>query len=217
MKSQHFPTTFLQFSWMYFIGKGDINQVSNMNFPISYLNFYISNLIILLSNLIIFKKGNKKMPYLEKFKEARDEKKLSNATIAMLSNTSLPTVTRFFQGNGKRLSVDTVASIATVLDVSLDEVFGIGTPTPVQKPLDPNVEAVITSYTELIKEKDERIKEQTDRMLEMEETIKQLRVDKVKMQKEKAKSTTFTYVLGAFILIFLLFDLMNGHFGFFRY
>jgi hypothetical protein len=51
----------------------------------------------------------------------------------------------------------------------------------------------------------------------MEETIKQLRVDKVKMQKEKAKSTTFTYVLGAFILIFLLFDLMNGHFGFFRY
>ena len=174
-------------------------------------------MIILLSNLIIFKKGNKKMPYLEKFKEARDEKKLSNATIAMLSNTSLPTVTRFFQGNGKRLSVDTVASIASILDVSLDEAFGIGTPTPVQKPLDPNVEAVITSYTELIKEKDERIKEQTDRMLEMEETIKQLRVDKVKMQKEKAKSTTFTYVLGAFILIFLLFDLMNGHFGFFRY
>ena len=217
MKSQHIPTTFLQFSWMYFIGKGDINQVSNMKIPISYLNFNISNLIILLSNLIIFKKGNKKMPYLEKFKEARDEKKLSNATIAMLSNTSLPTVTRFFQGNGKRLSVDTVASIATILDVSLDEAFGIGTPVPTQKPLDPNVEAVITSYTELLKEKDERIKEQTDRMLEMEETIKQLRVDKVKMQKEKAKSTTFTYVLGAFILIFLLFDLMNGHFGFFRY
>ncbi len=157
------------------------------------------------------------MPYLEKFKEARDEKKLSNATIAMLSNTSLPTVTRFFQGNGKRLSVDTVASIASILDVSLDEAFGIGTPTPVQKPLDPNVEAIITSYTELMKEKDERIKEQTDRLLEMEETIKQLRVDKVKMQKEKAKVTTFTFALGAFILVFLLFDLMNGHFGFFRY
>lgn len=157
------------------------------------------------------------MPYLEKFKEARDEKKLSNATIAMLSNTSLATVTRFFQGNGKRLSVDTVASIATVLDVSLDEVFGIGTPVPVQKPLDPNVEAVITSYTELIKEKDERITEQTNRLLEMEETIKQLRVDKVKMQKEKAKVTTFTLALGAFILVFFLFDLMNGHFGFFRY
>lgn len=155
------------------------------------------------------------MPYLEKFKEARDEKKLSNATIAMLSNTSLPTVTRFFQGNGKRLSVDTVASIASILDVSLDESFGIG--TPVQKPLDPNVEAVITSYTELLKEKDERIKEQSERVLEMEETIKQLRVDKVKMQKEKSKVTTFTLALGAFILIFLLFDLMNGHFGFFRY
>ena len=150
------------------------------------------------------------MPYLEKFKEARDEKKLSNATIAMLSNTSLPTVTRFFQGNGKRLSVDTVASIATILDVSLDEAFGIGTPVPVQKPLDPNVEAVITSYTELIKEKDERLKEQ-------EETIKQLRVDKVKMQKEKSKVLTFALVFAAVVIFILLFDMMNGHFGYFRY
>lgn len=155
------------------------------------------------------------MPYLELFKKAKDEKKLSSATIAMLSNASLPTVTRFFQGNGKRLSVDTVASIANILGVSLDEAFGIGIPT--QKPLDPNVEVIINSYTELIKEKDAHIKEQTDMLLEMEETIKQLRVDKVKMQREKAKATTFTYVLGAFILAFLLFDLMNGHFGFFRY
>lgn len=148
------------------------------------------------------------MPYLEKFKEARDEKKLSNATIAMLSNTSLPTVTRFFQGNGKRLSIDTVASIAAILDVSLDESFGIG--TPAQKPLDPNVEAVITSYTELMKEKDERLKEQ-------EETIRQLRVDKVKMQKEKSKVLTFALIFGAVVIFILLFDMMNGHFGYFRY
>ena len=148
------------------------------------------------------------MPYLEKFKAARDEKKLSNATIAMLSNTSLPTVTRFFQGNGKRLSIDTVASIASILDVSLDETFGIG--APAQKPLDPNVEAVITSYTELIKEKDERLKEQ-------EETIKQLRVDKVKMQKEKSKVLTFALIFAAVVIFILLFDMMNGHFGYFRY
>lgn len=188
-----------------------------MKFPISYLNFNISNLIILLSNLIIFKKGNKKMPYLEKFKEARDEKKLSNATIAMLSNTSLPTVTRFFQGNGKRLSVDTVASIASILDVSLDEAFGIGTPTPVQKPLDPNVEAVITSYTELIKEKDARIKEQGDRLLEQEETIKQLRIDKVKKQRKDIIIIILFFVFVATVLFFLLFDLMNGDFGYFLY
>lgn len=217
MKSQHIPTTFLQFSWMYFIGKGDINQVSNMKFPISYLNFSISILIILLSNLIIFKKGNKKMPYLEKFKEARDEKKLSNATIAMLSNTSLPTVTRFFQGNGKRLSVDTVASIASILDVSLDEAFGIGTPTPVQKPLDPNVEVVITSYTELIKEKDAHIKEQSDRILEQDETIKQLRIDKVKKQRKDIIIIILFFVFVAAVMFFLLFDLMNGGFGYFRY
>ena len=148
------------------------------------------------------------MPYLEKFKQARDEKKLTNATIALLSNTSLPTVTRFFQGEGKRPSVDTAASIAAILDVSLDEVFGIGEPK--QKPLDPNVEAVINAHTELLKEKDARIAEQ-------EETIKQLRVDKVKMQKEKARLLTYTLVFAAVVLMFLLFDLMNGHFGYFRY
>ena len=148
------------------------------------------------------------MPYLEKFKAAKDEKQLSLATIAMLSNTSLPTVTRFFQGNGKRLSVDTVASIASILDVSLDESFGIG--TPAQKPLDPNIEVLVNSYTDLIKEKDERLKEQ-------EETIRQLRADKVKAQKEKSKVLTFALVFAAVIIFILLFDLMNGHFGYFRY
>ena len=148
------------------------------------------------------------MPYLEKFKAAKDEKQLSLATIAMLSNTSLPTVTRFFQGNGKRLSVDTVASIASILDVSLDESFGIG--TPAQKPLDPNIEVLVNSYADLIKEKDERLKEQ-------EETIEQLRVDKIKMQKEKSKVLTFALVFAAVIIFILLFDMMNGHFGYFRY
>ena len=148
------------------------------------------------------------MPYLEKFKAAKEEKQLSLATIAMLSNTSLPTVTRFFQGNSKRLSVDTVASIANILNVSLDDTFGIGVPT--QKPLDPNIEVLVNSYTELIKEKDERLKEQ-------EETIEQLKIDKVKMQKEKNKVLTFALFFAAVVIFILLFDMMNGHFGYFRY
>lgn len=148
------------------------------------------------------------MPYLEKFTQARDEKKLTNATIALLSNTSLPTVTRFFQGEGKRPSVDTAASIAAILDVSLDEAFGIGAPKP--KPLDPNVEVLINAHTELLKEKDARIAEQ-------EETIKQLRIDKVKGQKEKTRLLTYTLIFAAVVLMFLLFDLMNGQFGYFRY
>lgn len=142
------------------------------------------------------------MPYLELFKKAKEEKKISSATISMLSNASLPTVTRFFQGNGKRLSVDTVASIANVLGVSLDEAFCVGEPK--QKPLDPNVEAIITSYTELIKEKDERLKEQTERILELDETIKQMRVDKVKRQRNNFALLVFAFVV-ALLNIFVLF------------
>lgn len=135
------------------------------------------------------------MPYLEIFKKAKEEKKISTATISMLSNASLPTVTRFFQGNGKRLSVDTVASIANVLGVSLDEAFGIGEIK--QKPLDPNVEAIINSYTELIKEKDARLQEQ-------EETIKNLRIDKLKSQRNNTYLIIFTVVV-VLICIFISF------------
>lgn len=147
------------------------------------------------------------MPYLELFKKAKEEKKISSATISMLSNASLPTVTRFFQGNGKRLSVDTVASIANVLGVSLDEAFGVGEPK--QKPLDPNVEAVITSYTELIKEKDERLKEQTERILELDETIKQMRVDKVKRQRNNFALLVFSFMVALFNIFVLFFSLTH--------
>ena len=133
--------------------------------------------------------------HLEDIDKAKEEKKISTATISMLSNASLPTVTRFFQGNGKRLSVDTVASIANVLGVSLDEAFGIGEIK--QKPLDPNVEAIINSYTELIKEKDARLTEQ-------EETIKNLRIDKLKIQRNNTYLIIFTVVV-VLICIFISF------------
>jgi transcriptional regulator with XRE-family HTH domain len=145
------------------------------------------------------------MPYLEVYKKAKEEKNISSATIAMLSSASLPTVQRFFQGTGKRPSVDIAASIANVLGVSLDEAFGVGEPK--QKPLDANVEAIISSYTELIKEKDERLKEQTDRILELDETIKQMRVDKIKRQRNNFMLIVFVCmvaILNIFVLFFSL-------------
>jgi transcriptional regulator with XRE-family HTH domain len=223
---------------MYFIGKGDINQASNLIFSMSYLQLGISNLIILLSNLIIFKKGNKKMsekpllfnaedfaeddvssiafaaPFIEIFYNRMIEKGYTFAELAARSGESKQTVVRFFKASSKNPSAETTKNIARALDISLDEVFGLRKP---EQKLDPNIEAIINAHADIIKERDARIKELSDRLIERDETIKQLRVDKVKMQEEKSKVTTFTFALGAFILIFLLFDLMNGHFGFFRY
>lgn len=154
------------------------------------------------------------VPFVEIFYKKMLEKGYSYTELAARSGESKQTVVRFFKPESKNPSVETTKNIAGALEISLDEVFGLKEP---EQKLDPNVEAIINANAEIIKEKDARINELSDRLTERDETIKQLRVDKVKMQKEKSKSTTFTYVLGAFILIFLLFDLMNGHFGFFRY
>ena len=155
------------------------------------------------------------MPYLEKFKEAKAEKKLSNAMIATIANTPLATVTRFFNGNTPNPTVDTFVPIASVLDISLDEVFGLKEPK--QKPLDPNVEAAIASYTELLKEKDERIREKEEQLLEMEKQIEELKIEKLKAHKERGKTLGFALFFAAVVILILLFDLMNGHFGYFRY
>lgn len=154
------------------------------------------------------------VPFVEIFYKKMLEKGYSYTELAARSGESKQTVVRFFKPESKNPSVETTKNIAGALEISLDEVFGLKEP---EQKLDPNVEAIINANAEIIKEKDARINELSDRLSERDETIKQLRVDKVKMQKEKAKATTFTFALGAFILVFLLFDLMNGHFGFFRY
>ena len=148
-------------------------------------------------------------PFIEIFYKQMLEKGYTFTELAARSGETKQTVVRFFKPESKNPSAETTKNIARALDLSLDGVFGLKEP---EQKLDPNVEAIINANAEIIKEKDIRINELTDRLSERDETIKQLRVDKVKMQNEKSKSTTFTYVLSAVILIFLLFVLMNGRF-----
>ena len=155
------------------------------------------------------------MPFLEPFQEARKAKNLSLPTVSMLSNTPVATVTRLFNGKTPNPTIDTLVPVANVLEVSLDEIFGLKEPG--QKPLDPNVEAMIASYTELLKEKEERIKEKDAVLLEKEQLIEDLKVEKVKAQKEKGKILSFALLFASVVIFILLFDMMNGHFGYFRY
>ena len=94
------------------------------------------------------------------------------------------------------------------LGISLDEIVGLKEPN--EKTIDSRIETTITSYAELLKEKDERSKEK-------EERIKELKAEKDKLQKEKGKLLTFLIVLVSAICFVLLFDMLNGHFGYIRY
>ena len=148
------------------------------------------------------------MPYLEKFKERKKEINIKNAEIAALSNIPLSTVNRFFSGEKTNPSFANVSGIAMVLGLSLDELIGMKEPN--ESEINSRVEATMISYAELLKERDLRIEEK-------DAIIKSMGEDKRRYQKEKGMLVASIVCLAAVITFFLLFDLMNGHFGYFRY
>lgn len=148
------------------------------------------------------------MPYLEKFKERKKEINIKNAEIAALSNIPLSTVNRFFSGEKTNPSFANVSGIAMVLGLSLDELIGMKEPN--ESEINSRVEATMISYAELLKERDLRIEEK-------DSIIKSMGEDKRRYQREKGMLVASIVCLAAVIAFFLLFDLMNGHFGYFRY
>jgi transcriptional regulator with XRE-family HTH domain len=139
--------------------------------------------------------------YLTKLKEIKEQKRLTNAEIAKLSNVPLPTITRIFNGQTPNPTFETFSSIAIALGSSLDEIAGLKSAedTTIAAP----IVSTLDSYSELLKEKDERINE-------LKEEVKAAK--KVKLRFFIALAC----VVG-FVLLFLAVDILNGNFGYFRY
>ena len=97
------------------------------------------------------------MPYVEKLKAIRDEKKMTNVEIAKISNIPLATITRVFNGQTPNPTFETISRIALALDISLDEFIGLKQPDA--PPISSPIENALNSYSELLQEKDERIRE----------------------------------------------------------
>jgi transcriptional regulator with XRE-family HTH domain len=141
------------------------------------------------------------MPYVEKLKMIKEKKDLTNAEIATLSNIPLPTITRVFNGSTLNPTFETIAQIAIGMGVSLDELVGLKQPDA--PPISSPVEDTLNSYSELLKEKDDRIKELIE--------------DKKVIRKEKYKVMWMLVVIVTAIFTWFIIDIMNGHFGAFRY
>lgn len=141
------------------------------------------------------------MPYLDRLKALKEERDLTNAEIARLSNIPLATVTRIFGGQTPNPTFETFAQIAIALGASLDEIAGLKQPEAptVDKP----IETALNSYAELLKEKDERIRDLKD--------------EHEKLRKEKQRFALALAIIVGFVLLVLTVDIMNGHFGYFRY
>lgn len=141
------------------------------------------------------------MPYLERLKELKEQKDLTNAEIATLSNIPLATITRIFNGATPNPTFETFVGIATALGVSLDEIAGLKSPHEDAVPS--RVEMTINSYAELLKEKDDRIRE--------------LKEEKKQERKEKARLMLFLAIFTTIVMFILAIDILNGNWGYFRH
>lgn len=139
------------------------------------------------------------MPYLEKLKAFKEEKDLTNAEIARLSNIPLATITRIFNGSTPNPTFETFTQIAIALGVSLDEIAGLKEPD--EPPIPSRIEKTLDSYAELLREKDDRIKE-------LKEEIE-------KERKEKHNITGALVFFVAFVLILLTIEVLRNQFGYF--
>ena len=141
------------------------------------------------------------MPYLNRLLELKHEKKMTNADIAKLSNLPLATVTRIFNGHTPNPTFETFVHIAIALGVSLDEIVGLKQSEGVS--VDAPIEATLSTYAELLKEKDERISE-----LKMER-------DKERLEKYRIVIALISIIIATSVIIIV--DILNGHFGYFKY
>ena len=139
------------------------------------------------------------MPYLEKLKAFKEEKDLTNADIAKLSNLPLATVTRIFNGSTPNPTFETFTQIAIALGVSLDEIAGLKEPD--EPPIPSRIEMTLDLYSELLKSKDEQIKDLKD---EIE-----------KERKEKHNITGALILFMVFVLLILTIEILRNHFGHF--
>lgn len=148
------------------------------------------------------------MEYLEYLKALKEKSSLTYADISEISDVPLTTVTRIFSGATPNPTFDTVTRITVALGGSLDLIAGIKSND--DRTTSTVVEKTILSYVELLKEKDERIKDKN-------ENLESLKAEKLAERKEKHRLAIFTAVFVCFVLFVLIFDMLNGHFGYFRY
>lgn len=141
------------------------------------------------------------MPYVEKLKMIKTEKGLHNAEIAKLGDLPLATVTRVFNGQTPNPTFETITRIAIAMGTSLDELAGLKQPD--EPPIPSPIETTLISYSELLKEKDDR--------------IQALETEKNKIRKEKYKLAGVLFVLLGFLLLWFTVDILNGSFGYITY
>lgn len=148
------------------------------------------------------------MPYFEKLKNLKEDRKMTTKEISEISGVPLATVTRFFRGDSPNAGLDTIAPIALALGASLDEIAGLkqSDAEPIKEP----VAVAMDSYAELLSVKNGYIEE-------LKRDMEREREDRLQERKEKRILAMALGAIFVFLLAIFTVDILNGNFGYFRY
>lgn len=150
------------------------------------------------------------MPYGEKLKSIKKDRKLTNSQIHKMCDVPLATVNRLFDEKNLSGNFETFVSIARGLGISLDELAGL-------KPADTSVEEIHKSYSELLAEKDNLIAKKDNDIAEKDKIIQVLKEGYHREHMGKNRLTCVLVIVLVIVLIIFAIDVSNGHIGHIRY
>ena len=150
---------------------------------------------------------------IQKIREVKEAKRLTNEDIAELTGIPETTVSRIISGSGKRPSNENVMAIAAALDISVDKILYTvfrGEEPPKA------VEEMAEGYAAVLKAKEDLIEAQIKHMDGLKESNARYRAN-------NSKLTTVVFILGAVLCLccigltlYLLHDAFVWHEGFIR-
>lgn len=158
---------------------------------------------------------------IQKIREVKEEKHLTNEDIAELTGLPESTISRIISGAGKRPSNENVMAMAAALGVSVDRILGV-----VFKGEEPpkEVETMVESYASVLTHKDDLLAEKEKQLATNNELVEEIKKEKDRFEKNNAKLTTVVFVLGTVLCLcclaltaYFVYDLLNGDMGVFRY
>lgn len=152
---------------------------------------------------------------LQKLRELKEERKLTNEDIAEMTNLPTTTVARMFSGATKDPRFENIVRVAVALGVSVDRVLGLALPKDETVP--PKVETVVESFADVLKVKDDLLSSKNDLISELQDSRKDLR-------KANFRMTLVIFILAIALGIclvglsaYLIYDIANGDIGIIRY
>lgn len=148
------------------------------------------------------------MPYIERIKQIKKERGLSNQELSTMTGIPVSTVTKFLNGSTGEPPFSTYVKFAQALGFSLDEIAGITRPNETKA--EAIAENTIEAYTLLIAEKNARIQDKENEVAKLQEK-------NAKMQITCRHILLGCAALVSVILLVVVFDLVNGNIGFVRY